>query len=175
RRTARRRRSGGRAHADRDVGRAPPSDHRDDRSRGLRRRRPGVRAEPHLPLWTPPVRDRRGRALQIAGRAASPRSRLPAPAPARRPALAGPRQPRSRLLMRWLARWAVRLVVVVGILGVVAGVALWLAADSRPVHDIVRNRIVAALAGVVEGEVSLGRTSGRLGRRLVAEDLRIAI
>jgi autotransporter translocation and assembly factor TamB len=77
--------------------------------------------------------------------------------------------------MRRLARWAVRLVVALGVLAVLAAVALWLAADSRAVHDLVRSRILAALAGAVEGDVSVGRTSGRLGQTLVLEDLRVAV
>ena len=66
--------------------------------------------------------------------------------------------------MRRLARWAVRLLVAAALLVVVVALVAWLASDARWAHEVVRSRILAALAGAVEGDVSVARTSGRLGR-----------
>jgi autotransporter translocation and assembly factor TamB len=72
-------------------------------------------------------------------------------------------------------RWLVGLTLAAGLLLVATVVVLWLAADSRFVHEIVRRRVVAALAGALDGEVSVARTSGHLGRSLVLEDVRVAV
>ncbi len=78
-------------------------------------------------------------------------------------------------MRRRLTRWLVWLSIAAGLLVAAVALVVWLAADSRFVHEIVRNRILAALAGAVEGEVSLARTSGHLGRTLVLEDLRARV
>jgi autotransporter translocation and assembly factor TamB len=77
--------------------------------------------------------------------------------------------------MRRLARWGVSLVVAVGVVTVLAAVGLWLAADSRVVHDLIRRRLLTLLADAVEGDISIGEARGHLGQTLVLEDIRVAV
>src|SRR5439155_470227 len=107
-----------------------------------------------------------------ASRPPARRPRLPLPAAGRRPALAGPREPRLEVLMARLLR---RGLILVATAIVVLVLALWGASRFGIVQEMVRTRVLALLRASVEARVDLGGVGGTLGRSLVLRDLRVAV